>query len=77
MSSSKRFEPYLKYLGALGLEVVDQTVTGHTHVKFKVTYRGKVRFIIAPHTPSDRRAFLNWKCDARNIARTLQEEAQR
>lgn len=61
----KLLKPYIDYLESVGLQILSATVTGSTHHRFTVTYKGKTRFFIVPNSTSDRRSFMNWKTDVR------------
>jgi hypothetical protein len=67
----KRLIPYIKALESIGFEVLNCRPTGGTHCRVEVTAAGKRRFTIIPNSPSDRRAFLNWKSDIRKLRSQL------
>ncbi len=75
MSYQKRLRPYLEHLESLGLRVANVEVSGSSHYKITVTYKGKRRFFIAAYSTSDRRSFENWKSDARKWKKEVENAA--
>jgi hypothetical protein len=67
----KRIKPYLNYLKEQGFEVNEIRATGGAHFRASVTLNGKTRTTTLPNSPSDRRAFMNWKMDIRKLRREL------
>jgi len=76
MSYQKRLRPFLEYLESLGLEVLEITTSGSSHYKITVTLGGNRRFFMAPYSPSDRRAFENWKSNIRKWIKEVEHDAQ-
>lgn len=69
----QRLRPFLKVFDDLKMEVVDAEMTGSGHYRITVTCDGKNHFFIAPYSPSDRRAFLNFKSSVKRWQKTFQE----
>lgn len=69
----QRLRPFLKVFDDLALEVVDTEMTGSGHYRITVTCGGKNHFFIAPFSPSDRRAYLNFKSDVRRWQKSFYE----
>lgn len=74
MGMRKRLKPYLSALTELGFEVGEVKPTGSAHFKVFVTAAGKQRWVLLPNSPSDRRAFLNWKSQIRYTLHELTGE---
>lgn len=72
MKVNRRAQKYVDFLLGEGIEILDVSTTGGSHYKIHVRAKGQERFFIAPYSPSDRRAFLNWKSDARRWLRGIE-----
>lgn len=62
---TKRLRTYLDVFDKLGVKVSALERTGTTHYKIRVVKDGRSRFFIAPFSPSDGRAFKNFRSDVR------------
>lgn len=49
----------------LGAEYESLKTTGGSHLWLTLTFQGNRRAFLIANSPSDRRAFLNWKSDVR------------
>lgn len=55
----------------LGVKVVDATMTGSCHYKFRVTACGNCKFFIASFSPSDRRGIDNFRAMVKRWKKSL------
>lgn len=68
----RALQSYSEIVGDLGAKILRVTITGSTHYKVEIEARGRRRFFVAPSSPSDRRALLNWKADVRRWINNLE-----
>ena len=63
--TTKRNREYINEARKLGVIVKEVTTTGGNHQWLVLTLRGKNKKFLIPSSPSDRRAFLNWRSDVK------------
>lgn len=63
MRAQNCLRQYWSVIDKLGCELVETKVTGSSHYKITVRFKGKTRFFITGSSPSDLRSLKNLKGD--------------
>lgn len=70
----RRLKKYLSVLEDLKFEIGDITMTGSGHFRIPITCRGNRSVTVIPYSPSDGRAFMNWRSQMRRLAAQQEEQ---